>query len=670
MTKKIPVLTILCFLFVSTCWPSMSTGATQLAQSMPSSNREETAAQSTLFNQTPDISLIIEKYRQEIPDRMKTENVPGLAIAVVDGEGVLWAEGFGYSDWNRKVKVTPDTLFSIQSMSKSFTGTAAMFAAQDGLVDLDAPISTYLPDFRINSIFEEHPEQKITLRMLLSHTAGLAQEAPRGGNFDRPTPTFDQHIASISDTWLMFPVGTRYSYSNLGIDLAGYILQVRSGEPFIQYVEEKVLKPLGMSGSTLDFDRVHATSTRAIGHNPLYLGLLSPLSEWAIIPSGGVWTTANDMACYLRFHINSGSLDGAQLLREDLAETMYTSPNEAARQAGYGLGIATSRAIGARELQHGGGGFGFNSNMVWYPDLKLGAVALTNSEHENLYGQILGDIIGAIIRSHYSLYHERDANASPVKPALAPTSLVLPLSDSKLAKLIQAHALPTDAAAIQRRETYEGTYIFCRWGIPVSSVQLKVDGGQLSVSGIGQAGNPVEVKPGLFFDPQGNAVDLRGKVPMATNIRLVKVNEPARIARIIFYSLCAFLFISTLLYWPILALIRRRRQKKGLPFSRPGRMIGWAGLLGGLAGFLGLACLVIIGLLPGLLAVPWPAPYPELIWWQFIVMSMPYIALTLAVGAATLTTLAWVRNQDGRGSRIYYTLVALFLVVFNVAVLI
>ena len=174
-----------------------------------------------------DIAGIIEQYRQEIPLRMQQENVPGLSIVVVDDQNILWAEGFGYTDWNRRTPISTDTLFSIQSMSKSFTATAVMFAAQDGLVDLDEPITTYLPDFHVNSIFEEHPEQKITLRMLLSHTAGFVHEAPIGGNNDLPGHTFEEHIASISDTWLMFPVGARWAYSNLGIDLAGYILQVR-----------------------------------------------------------------------------------------------------------------------------------------------------------------------------------------------------------------------------------------------------------------------------------------------------------------------------------------------------------------------------------------------------------------------------------------------------------
>ncbi len=668
---KTRILFLISCLFMFGGKPILPLNSTQPLTSLPSMiiNREE-ASPLAASGQTPDISTIISRFRDEIPTRMESENILGLSIALVDGEGVLWSEGFGYTDSNRKTMITADTLFSIQSMSKSFTATAAMFAAQDGLVDLDTPITAYLPDFHINSIFEDSPEQKITLRMLLSHTAGLAHEAPLGGNNDRPTPTFEQHIASISDTWLKFPVGRGYSYSNLGIDLAGYILQVRSGKPFIEYVSEKVFEPLGMINSTMDFDRVHAMPDRAIGHNPLFVGPLSPLSEWAIIPSGGVWTTANDIARYMRFQINAGTLDGTPLLRADLAETMYTPPNEAARQEGYALGISVTHDAGTRELQHGGGGFGFVSQMIWYPELKLGVAMLTNTEHENLYGQLPGEIIGRIISSHYQLYHEREETAEQVKPALAPASQPVPISELELAEMIEALALPTDPAAILRRQAYEGTYIFRRWGIPVTTGLIKVVSGEVTISSQGETGNLIEVQPGLLFDLHANAVDLRGSVPMIENYRLVKVNETARTARIVFYPICALVFLSTIFYLPAQALIRRSRQMKGLPITQPGRLIGWTWLLACLAGILGLVCLAFIARIPNLIDVPWPVPWHELEWYQFAGMSMPYIALALAVGAAALIAIAWKQSRNGRGIRVYFTIAVLALLVFNLAILI
>ena len=104
--------------------------------------------------------------------------------------------------------MTADTIFSVQSMSKMFTATAVMQAVAAGRLDLDEPITTYLPGFTVHSAFEEHPERKITLRMLLSHTAGFTHEAPVGNNNELEPGDFDAHVRSISDTWLRFPVGT------------------------------------------------------------------------------------------------------------------------------------------------------------------------------------------------------------------------------------------------------------------------------------------------------------------------------------------------------------------------------------------------------------------------------------------------------------------------------
>lgn len=183
---------------------------------------------------------IINEFRDLVDNEMKAGGITGLSVALVDDENILWSEGFGYTDRDMKTPVNGDTIFAIQSMSKSVTATAVMEAVQDGILDLDRPISYYLPGFTVNSIFEEHPENKITLRHLLSHTAGFTHEAPVGSNYDANADSFEEHIKSISKTWLRFPVGKDYAYSNLGIDLAGYILQKVSGKSFQQYVDENL----------------------------------------------------------------------------------------------------------------------------------------------------------------------------------------------------------------------------------------------------------------------------------------------------------------------------------------------------------------------------------------------------------------------------------------------
>ncbi|MCZ6650754.1 MAG: serine hydrolase, partial [Acidobacteria bacterium] len=108
---------------------------------------------------TAAIAGIIANFQSRIPGRMASDNLPALSLALVDREGPLWIEGFGYLDDGHQVPVDEDTIFSLQSTSKSFTATALLVAARDGLVELDAPITEYLPDFTVNSRFEEHPER-------------------------------------------------------------------------------------------------------------------------------------------------------------------------------------------------------------------------------------------------------------------------------------------------------------------------------------------------------------------------------------------------------------------------------------------------------------------------------------------------------------------------------
>ncbi len=658
---------------------------------------ESSPASGTSPAQTPvtaaSIAGIIAQYRQQIPARMQQENVPGLAIAVVDDQNVLWTEGFGYTDWDRRTPVTPDTLFAIQSMTKSFTATAAMFAAQDGLVDLDAPITSYLPDFHVNSIFEEHPEQKITLRLLLSHTAGLAHEAPIGGNFDLPGHTFEEHIASISDTWLRFPVGTHYEYSNLGVDLAGYILQVRSGMPFTQYVKEKVLFPLGMAASTLDVGQVRATPGRAIGHSAVPF---RPPAEFLILPSGGVWSTANDMARYLRFHINEGTLDGARLLRQDLAETMYTPPNAAASGAQYAQGITVSYRNEARRFQHGGGGFGFDSNMIWYPELKLGAVVLTNAELGKLYWKLNEEVLDSIITDNPEVYGGRAKTVPTVQPAYSPiTNGPALISDAALNRLLADRALPLDEAALERRQSYVGEYVITMWGVPAIVAQIQEKNGTLTAHLLGQAIPLTEVQPGLFFTPQGDVFDGRGAVLTGLSQPLVKTHPQTLPFQLAFYAACGLAFLSTLFFWPLRAavrgvarLVRRKKPSQaaapapgnasseagesGSP-ARPGRRRGWlatASVSAGLASLFSLFCLGVEAMVPNLVYVPWPQPYTDLLWWQYAALSLPFASLLLGAVAAAAVALAARRRAWGRLLRIYYAVVALALAGFNLAILI
>jgi CubicO group peptidase (beta-lactamase class C family) len=291
--------------------------------------------------QQAGIDAVIAKYRAQIPRLIARQGLPGLAIVVVDERGVVWVEGFGYTDRDHAKAVTPDTIFAVQSTSKTFTAAAVLLAVQAGLLDLDVPITTYLPDFTIHSIFEEHPERKITLRHLLSHTAGLAFDAPVGNNYDLGSKPFEDHMRSISETWLRFPVGTGYAYSNMGYSLAGYILQTVTRQPFEQYVEKQLLHPLGMMHSTFERVQIRASAQRAVGHTRPFPAV--PL-DIPILPEGGLYASAHDMARFVRFLLGQGSLDGWRLLDQALFEEMVTVPFPVRGQPeGYALGLSRAR---------------------------------------------------------------------------------------------------------------------------------------------------------------------------------------------------------------------------------------------------------------------------------------------------------------------------------------
>jgi CubicO group peptidase (beta-lactamase class C family) len=324
-----------------------------------------------------DVTAVVAELRQEIPDLLAEHKVPGLSIGLCDASDVLWSAGFGTTRRGGDQPIRTSTMFSVQSTSKMYTATAVMLAVQSGLVDLDEPITTYLPEFTVRSRFESAPERRMTLRHLLSHTAGFTHEAPVGSNFGVGKGTFEAHCRSISDTWLRFPVGHHYEYSNLGIDLAGYTLQRVTGRPFHEYVRQNLLAPLGLLRTTFDHRAIGADDDRAIGHSAMMKRL--PVRV-PMVAAGGLYTTVDDALRYVQFHLRAGD----RLLDPALLDQMYQIPFASpGQQHGYGLGVTLARWDDRTVYNHGGAGFGFQSDLAWVPHAGsrggLGVVVLTNA---------------------------------------------------------------------------------------------------------------------------------------------------------------------------------------------------------------------------------------------------------------------------------------------------
>lgn len=311
---------------------------------------------------------------EEAMGLLSRHRVPGLSVGVCDRTGPLWSAGFGTTAQEDGASVSTDTIFSLQSASKMYTATAVLCAVRDGLVDLDVSLTTYLPAFTVHSPWESSPESRITLRHLLSHRAGFIHEAPRGSNYDDSDVSFEDHCASISETTLEFPVGDRYSYSNLGIDLAALVLQRVSRLDFATYLDQVLLQPLDLHRTSFHIDRIKSDPDRAIGHT----NNTPPPLRVPMLGAGGGYASVDDALRFVAFHLASGR----GVLRPDLLGQMYRVPGAApGQQLGYGLGVDTGRWNGRLVHNHGGGGFGFLCDLAWDPAAGVGVVVLTNSEN-------------------------------------------------------------------------------------------------------------------------------------------------------------------------------------------------------------------------------------------------------------------------------------------------
>lgn len=339
-----------------------------------------------------------EQLGAEMQELRTKHDIPGMAVGLVRSVGGPVVATSGSVARGEDQAVGANTMFGLQSASKMYTAAATMVAVRDRLVALDAPITEYLPGFRVNSVFEEHPERRMTLRHLLSHTAGFTHEAPVGNNYDIANGSFVDRVASIPASWLRFPVGERYEYSNLGIDMAGWVLSVRSGISFEAYVRKVLLGPLGLTRTTFDLSAVASDHDRAVGHRT---GISELPVVHPLVACGGAFSSVVDACRFVQFHLAKC----APLLPAGLAEDLYHVPFPVPGQtAGYALGVVNILEGGRLFRGHGGGGFGYRCDLYWLPEEDLGVVVLTNTTDHPvqwdfarlLVGRLLGAATGPV----------------------------------------------------------------------------------------------------------------------------------------------------------------------------------------------------------------------------------------------------------------------------------
>lgn len=325
----------------------------------------------TLHAQPEQAQPSFARVEAAILDEIQKAGIPGAAIAVIVGDRVVWTHGFGVANVETQAPVTPDTLFQIGSVTKSFTAAALLTAASEGRLALDRPVSTYVKGL---APCVGTP----TLTQLLSHTGGIIDEPDEFG------PHGEDGLGAYQRTWTseycLLPPGRAFSYSNSGFALAGLALQEADGKPFADVMRTRVLSPLGMTRTT--FRPTEAmTWPLAVGHRKGKDGafeVVRPLANDARLwPAGTLYSSANEMARFVVALMNDGRVDGKQVLPAGVAPKMR-EPNALIATTGerYGLGLFLSPF---ERASHGGTMTGYVAEFG-VDRSRLGVVVLTNGD--------------------------------------------------------------------------------------------------------------------------------------------------------------------------------------------------------------------------------------------------------------------------------------------------
>lgn len=303
--------------------------------------------------------------------------LPGMALAITRGQDVLLVKGYGSAGGGRPV--TPRTQFRVASLSKSFTALAVLQLAEAGRVDLDAPVRRYLTDF---TVADPDAADRITVRNLLSQTSGLADA---GFDVNGPQPaTAGARVASLRTARPVAEPGREFHYFDPNYQILARLVEIVAGTPFEEYLDRQVLTPLGMTGTVgvaTTQDAGRAAPGLAQGH-VLFFGQPVARDELAgfVAGSGGVVSTAEDMARWLIVHNSGGRVADRRVLSAEGIRTLHTPP--AGLDSDYAMGwLVADPAGGPRRLEHTGVLSTFSADQVLLPDGGYGVALLYDGNY-------------------------------------------------------------------------------------------------------------------------------------------------------------------------------------------------------------------------------------------------------------------------------------------------
>jgi len=588
---------------------------------------------------------------------MEANHVPGAAVSVVKDGKLFFAKGYGYADLENKIPIDAgQTVFAIGSVGKLFTWTAVMQLVEQGKLDLDADVNTYL-DFRIPDTYPG----PITLKHLMTHTAGFE-------DLWFEVFAWDANDVMPVGEWLATHIPARVrspgqaaAYSNYGAMLAGYIVARTSGQPYEQYIQEHIFKPLGMDHSTIQKPlppslREHASlgywysdgAYQAVPKIPDdYLG------QTAMNPVGGHLSSVTDMARFMITHLQGGFYGDAssevRILDETTARqmqgTLYT-PDP--RILGTAYGFFDFSDNGQRTLGHSGGTIGFTTLLLLLPDQDLGVFVVYTNE------------VGALTTQHFGFqraFFDHYYPAPVVEPVQPPADFA-----QRADRFVGIYS-PT----LRPYTTFEKFLNLISPMYPPIEISNSPDG-ILLYNDRGLEIRLAEVEPLYFRQPDGPFgvlfhEDDRGRITqmfadVAPQYAYEKLNwyETANF-NMILLLVCLLVFVSIIPAAVIHFIQNRRLNSEQKPEPRGARVayriILWISILNLL--FLAGVFLMFFGL---------GFPRFGVTLTDRTVLGLGVLSALLTVGALVYGVLAWKNNYWGIVGRAYYTLVTIAAVAF------
>jgi CubicO group peptidase (beta-lactamase class C family) len=642
---------------------ALATGSPALAQTPqepPSSAPSEKVSADRGPTDEREVEAFLDGY---VGHQLEDYNIPGATVSVVKDGEVLFAKGYGQANIEKKVPVVADeTLFRTASISKLFTATAVMQLVEEGQLDLDEDVNAYLDDVRVR---DTYPGRPITLRHLLTHTAGFEEHfTGSGARSAADVEPLGEYLSGQMPTRVR-PPGEVTAYSNYGMSLAGHVVEEVSGVPFERYVEENVLAPLDMESTTAaqppapELRERLATGYDLEGARPV----ARPLEYFDDAPAGTVSTTATDMARFMIAHLQDGRYDGARILKESTAQEMHERQfTNAPRLDGMAYGFYEQTINGERTIQHGGNLFQFHANLALLPEQDVGIFVAYNS-----YGDG-GD---------FAEYELVEAFLDRYYPVAPPT-----LEPSGEGASRNAERLAGSYRITRSNHTGFEKILTLLTGARVTANEdgsITTTGGFLSRDLEDTEQRWVEVKPLLFRaedrneyiafreDSDRRALYLSGDADPTVAYQKVSPYEAPRLHLGLLAGSLGILLL-TAVAWPAGAIIARRyRRRYGKPGGEPGgdarrarlaRLLAWAVCALDLLFVIGVA-LVFSNLEETLAYGASPSSL-------MAILTLPLLSAALAAGVLACALLAWKRGYWGVVGRLHYSLVALSALTFVV----